>query len=161
MLHICFQNHGSRLALSLVLKYLEAKQVNTSIGIIHTNMCSQHTATLTKKALDKGQVSLNVGYPAIYEYLNKPTCNVNNIRVICRNADLNLQGLANLPTKLYTNTNPSLVPHFGPYARTQTISKSEFSTRFSPPDYIFHMHEGRLSLIGDLVPVLNQQKLSC
>ena len=47
----------------------------------------------------------------------------------------------------------------GPYARTQTISKSEFSTRFSPPDYIFRMHEGGLSLIHDLVPVLNQQKL--
>ena len=47
----------------------------------------------------------------------------------------------------------------GPYARKQTISKSEFSTRFSPPDYIFRMHEGRLSLIRDLVPVLNQQKL--
>ena len=31
--------------------------------------------------------------------------------------------------------------------------------RFSPPDYIFRMHEGRLSLIRELVPVLNQQKL--
>ena len=48
---------------------------------------------------------------------------------------------------------------YGPYARTQTISKSEFSTRCSPPDYIFRMHEGRLSLIRDLVPVLNQQKI--
>ena len=49
--------------------------------------------------------------------------------------------------------------HLGSYARTQTISQSEFSTRFSPPDYIFRMHEGRLSLIHDLVPVLNQQKI--
>ena len=53
----------------------------------------------------------------------------------------------------------SFSEYFGPYARTQTILKSEFSTRFSPPDYIFRMHNSRPSLIRDLVPVLNQQKI--